>query len=450
MNDHHSNKPGVHQRSQRYIHPLPAAVPVFLGAALVALISLLAPPAQAAPYLPRSGADVLETLPRRGDPLQQELRAMLRQLAASPNDAALAATLAQRYIAVGRSESDPRYFGYAQAALAPWWSQPAPPPALRLLRATLLQNTHRFDAAMADLDAVTAAEPGNAQAWLTRATVQTVLGQYSAATASCARLSTLAGQLASITCLTNVSGVTGRLEKSDMLLATTLQRNSDADPGLQSWSLTQLAEMATRRGDARLAEARYLAALKLAPRDSYLLGAYADFLLDRGRGAEAAALLKDQQRVDGLLLRYALALKQIQSATAGARTAAAQAELDAAVRELQARFDAAALRGDSVHQREQARFELQLRGDAKTALALAQKNWAVQKEPADLRIVLEAARQAGDRAAAAPALAWMAQSGLEDAAIEPLAIQLGLKKTTPGGSGAGAPNAMADPQRGQP
>lgn len=404
------------------------SIPLFLGAALAATLSLQAPPARATPHIPGAGTDVIETLPRRSDPQQLELRHLRLQLMAAPRNAELAAALAQRYIGIGRSESDPRYFGYAQAALAPWWNETAPPAAIRLLRATLLQNIHQFPAAMADLDGVTAAEPANAQAWLTRATVQTVLGQYGAATASCARLSALADQLSSITCLTNVSGLTGRLLKSDMLLATTLQRSTNAEPALQAWSMTQLAEMAARRGDAPVAEARYRAALKLAPRDSYLLGAYADFLLDLQRPADAAALTREHRRIDGLLLRHALALKQqaqLRMQSPGQRPAPdLQEQLAADTRELQARFDAAALRGDSVHQREQARYELHLRGDAKAALALAQRNWAVQKEPADLRILLEAALQAADRAAAGPALAWMAQTSLEDAAIERFAAQL--------------------------
>ena len=419
------------------------SIPYFLGAALAATLSLQAPPARATPRLPSAGTEVIETLPRRSDPQQLELRRLRTQLMAAPRNADLAAALAQRYIGIGRTESDPRYFGYAQAALAPWWKEPAPPAAIRLLRATLLQNIHQFPAAMADLDGVTAAEPSNAQAWLTRATVQTVLGQYSAATASCARLSALADQLSSNTCLTNVAGLTGRLLKSDMLLATTLQRSTNAEPGLQAWSLTQLAEMAARRGDAPLAATRYQAALKLAPRDGYLLGAYADFLLDQQRYAEAAALTREHRRIDGLLLRHALALKQGQKQGQSAAPEL-QDQLAADIRELQARFDAAALRGDSVHQREQARYELHLRGNAKAALALAQRNWAVQKEPADLRILLEAALQAGDRAAAAPALAWMAQTALEDAAIAPLAAQIGAQLGT---AAAPAPASRPDAPR---
>jgi hypothetical protein len=96
--------------------------------------------------------------------------------------------------------------------------------------------------------------------------------------------------------------------------------------------------------------------------------------------------------------------------------------MQADVRELAARFDAAAQRGDTVHQREQARFELVLRHDAKTALALARKNWEVQKEPADIRIYLQAAVQA--RADARPVIEWVATHHTEDAAATRLIHQL--------------------------
>jgi Tfp pilus assembly protein PilF len=379
-------------------------------------LSLTTLAACAAPYLPTSGNKVIETLPRRTDPGQQDILRMREQLRAAPKDVRLAATLARRYISIGRSETDPRYFGYAQAALAPWWNAKAPPHEIRLLRATLLQSTHHFDEAMSDLDAVTLAAPGDAQAWLTRATVQTVQGDYHGATKSCARLSALASQLASFACLGNVAGVSGRLAASERLLDQAFARNADAPADEQAWVLTLLAEMATRRGDAATAEARYRRALATSPRDSYLLGAYSDFLLDQKRPREAAGLLLDHRRIDALLLRYALAVQQ----QAGSKT-----ELAAAMKELDARFGAGLQRGDSVHQREHARYTLHLRGDAKAALALAQQNWAVQKEPADTRLVLEAALGARDRAAAEPVLQWLKKTGLEDVAIAALVRRLG-------------------------
>jgi Tfp pilus assembly protein PilF len=366
--------------------------------------------AHAAPYIPASGQQVVETLPRRGDPVQQELRRLRSQLNAAPNDLALATTLARRYIAIGRGETDPRYLGYAQAVLAPWWWLSAPPPQVRLLRATLLQSTHQFQPALEDLTAVLAADPGNAQAWLTRATVQTVQGDYASATASCARLSTLSTELVTVTCIANIGAVTGRALKSEQLLDLTLERSSNAPAELQLWALTLLAEMAQRRDDKSVAEARYKRALAMAPRDSYLLGAYADFLLEQQRPREVLAMLDDQTRIDALLLRRALALQQMgRSVTAD-------------VRELAARFDAAMQRGDTVHQREQARFELKLRNDPATALALARKNWAVQKEPADIRIYLEAALRARDTAK--PVLDWVALNQTEDTAATRLIARL--------------------------
>ncbi len=379
---------------------------------IVIALALSAAISQAAPYIPSSGKQVIETLPRRGDPVQQQLRSLRAELNARPTDVALATSVARRYIALGRSETDPRYLGYAQAALAPWWAQAAPPPQVRLLRATLLQSTHQFGPAMDDLKGVLAAEPGNAQAWLTQATVQTVQGDYAGATASCAHLSNLSIELITVTCIANVGTVTGRSVKSEQLLDLTLERSANAPQELREWALTLLAEMAQRRGDATVAEARYKRALAMAPNDSYLLGAYADFLLEQKRPAEVLTLLRDQSRIDALLLRRALALQQ-QGSQAGDD-----------IKELAARFDAAALRGDTVHQREQARFELLLRRDVPAALALARKNWAVQKEPADIRIYLEAAVQARDTSAAQPVIDWMTLHRIEDVAAQRLMRQL--------------------------
>ncbi|MCS0629509.1 hypothetical protein NX786_09200 [Telluria mixta] len=374
---------------------------------LVAALLACAAGAGAAPRLPASGAEVLEDLPWRADPQQRELRALRARLQEAPRDLPRAVEVARRYIEVGRRDADPRYYGYAQAALAPWWNQPAPPPQVRLLRATLLQSEHRFPEALADLAALTAQQPDNAQAWLTRATVETVRADYTAATQSCARLSSLADELVTTACIANVGAMNGRLAASERLLAAVRARAGGADtPAVDAWVLTMLAEMAQRRGAADVAEARFRDALRLAPRDTYLLGAYADFLLDAGRRGEAAALLAPHARVDGLLLRHALA-----------------ARLGPELAELAARFDAGERRGDGVHLREQARFELALRGDARRALAIARRNWDVQKETADARILLEAAFAARDVAAARPVLDWMRSARVEDVQLARLAAK---------------------------
>src|ERR1700693_120379 len=83
----------------------------------VALASL-AVAAYAAPHVPMDDATVLERLPvRPGDPVARELRQLRTELTANPRKRETALRLAERYFALASSEGDPRYVGYAQAAL---------------------------------------------------------------------------------------------------------------------------------------------------------------------------------------------------------------------------------------------------------------------------------------------------------------------------------------------
>src|SRR6185369_515182 len=84
------------------------------------------------------------------------------------------------------------------------------------------------------------------------------------------------------------------------------------------------------------------------------------------------------------------------------------------VEELRARFAAATLRGDQRHLREEARFTLVLLRDSSTALALAERDWAVQREPEDARVLLAAALAAGDAAAAERVREWVGARRLQD------------------------------------
>lgn len=392
---------------------VPRAASLIAPLKLVCLLAV-APAAFAAPYVPASGDQVIERLPSRGDPRQQELQRLRADLSATPNDPAKAAVLARRYVEVGRTDGDPRYFGYAQAALAPWWHLPDPPTEVRILRATLLQGRHQFDEALQDLDAVLRTDSRDAQAWLTRATIEQVQAEYAKAKASCSRLQALAPELVTVTCMANAASLSGQAEKVYPLLESTLKRHADADPGIRSWAMTLLAEMAVRLGNAGAAETHFRGALALAPGDTYLLGAYADFLLDQNRAAEAESLLARHGRVDGLLLRHALALRARNAPQAGEQTAT-----------LRTRFTAAAQRGSDEHLRERARFELGLMNNPSEALRLASENWKTQKEPADARILLEAALAAGDRGAAKPVLQWMQSNGVQDVALAALAGKLG-------------------------
>ncbi len=403
-----------HSRNDAYRRPAELrrrrrAFVCLLGGAI--LWAAIFAPAFGGPFVPSSDDEVVERLPfNPADPLMRELRQLRFDLARNPDDLQLALRTARRYIDLGRATGDPRYGGYAQAALGPWWQLDVPPQEVLLLRATLRQRVHQFDAALADLSSLLTRNPQNVQARLTRAAILQVQGRFEAARDECRALPNRAGDLVWAACLTGVNGVNGRLHESYRQLKATLDRNPYAQPEVRGWMLTGLAEMAARAGMKREAEAHFREALALDGSDIYLLSAFADFLLDHHRGGEVVALLKDKTRADGLLLRCAIALKLKGSS-----------ELPGQLAQLRDRFDASRRRGDRVHLREEARFTLHLLGDAKSALNLARENWAVQKEPADLRILLESALAAGDKATAVAARQWLLATGLEDTQIAHLA-----------------------------
>jgi hypothetical protein len=358
--------------------------------------------------VPSDDAQVLERLPTRTSPGLARLNALRTEAAQAPKDLPRAVALATASIRASRLEGDPRYLGRAQAALAPWWKDPDAPTPVLLLRATILQSSHRFAPAIADLDLVLAREPGNAQALLTRATVLTVQGRYTEARGDCERLRGKAPDVYVVACVAAIDSVTGKAAAAYEALQQMLARTVRLDAGGRAWVETLLGEIAHRRGDPA-AERHFTAALRSGERDFYLLGAYSDWLLDQGRSADVVTLLREESRIDALLLRLALAQAALKSPDAAA-------SIDA----LRMRFEASQARGDTTHERENARFELALRGDSGRALALALDNWKTQREPADLRVLAEAAAAARDANALALVAEWLAQTRFEYPAVATL------------------------------
>ncbi len=370
--------------------------------------------ATAEPVVPKDDALVLEVLPRAVGYQDRETARLREALAQNPRSLKAALALARHYREIGRAESDPRFFGYAQAALAPWWRAAEPPKEVMILRAILRQAWHDFEGARADLERVLARDPGNAQALLVQATVLAATGNYRAAAANCRALRHHG--LIAAACLSHSESLVGRARPAYARLALAASAGASERPAVRVWALTILGEIAQRLGAAAAAEDHFRSALALGERSAYLLAAYADLLLDQGRFSEVRRLLRDETRTDGLLLRLAIAEDRLGD-PAGAGHA----------RALQARFAAARARGSSIHLREEARFALHTLGDPLRALRLARENWQTQREPWDARLVLEAALAAGRPEEARPVVAWLKDHALEDRRIEPLLDRLAEK-----------------------
>ena len=364
----------------------------------------------AAPYTPTADDEVLEVLP--GSARDADLGAVRALLAAGPATAPDAATvLARRLIERGRASADPRLIGYAQAVLAPWWSAQRPPPQIWLLRASIRQSEHAFADAIADLDALLARHPDLAQGWLTLAVIHQVQGRFAQAGEACTRMRGRVDPLVVAVCAADVGLRTGADSALMPVLAEAL---ADAvDPAVRRWGYTVLAEAAAARGETAAAGRWFEQALAESATDAYLLGAYADHLLATDQAAAVLALIDTDTRVDGLLLRRALAHARL-----GHR--------DAQVlrRQLEDRFAEARLRGNTVHRREQAIAELWLFDDPTAALETALANFAVQREHWDVRLVLEAALALGRPGAARPVIDWVAESGFHDLRVAALIRRL--------------------------
>jgi len=377
--------------------------------------------------IPTQDDAIVEHLPTHvGDAAERRAaraaeRAQRLQLQQHPDELGLALQAANDALARGRLRGDPRELGVAQAALAPWWARADAPPEVRLVRATVLQSQHEFAASIVELDAVlaapTASLPVRAQAELTRAGVQQVLGHFAEAEAGCKRLAGIdfmalgsGVRLNALACLAELSSLQGHADTA----AATLARLAGApDPSSATtiagspapgWLNLMRAELAQRRGDPA-AGALFAAALRANP-DVYTQCAMADWLLDQHRPAEVLALLKGNEAADPVLLRVALAYKQLHGRNSPLTRDASKM--------LGERYDAALLRGDKSHGREQSRYELELHGDPRAALGYAKSNWRVQHEPADEVVLARAAHATGHDAAAEPLWEFLRATGGRD------------------------------------
>lgn len=374
----------------------------------------------AAAYIPASEQTVVAVLPSYLQTHSTAIRGFKRILEQDPYALEASTGLARLYIELGRSEADPRYYGYAETVLQPWWAEANPPSEVLLLRATLRQHQHDYAAALQDLKQLLRVQPHSSQGWLTLAVVQWVQGDYAAARQSCNALLTQVSIGYGSLCLSQVLSFTGEAERAYALQASLLPSLKQDSIELQQWVATNLAEIAWRRGQLPLAEQHFQQALSLKRRDNYLLRVYSDFLLSEQRPQEVLKLLQDKASDDALLLRLALASQQAQ-----------QTEQTKVYRQqLEARYEAARLRQSSLHRRDEALYLLSFAGDPKQALALAQANWAEQKEAEDTLLLLRAALASQDWVTARKVQAWLAQTKQQDARLATFLAQIPVEQAS--------------------
>ena len=377
---------------------------------LVGVLAMSAAPVLASPIAPTRDDEVIDVLPATAGSRTEERR-LRKLLAQQPRDPALALRIAERYLAQAHELGDPRFAGMAMSAIEGWTDEATMPDGVLLMRATLQQYLHEFDASVHSLQMLLArpSAPPRPQAWLTLATVKRVQGRYADSDAACMQVAASGAALHADACLAENAALRGDTARARQTLSGLLAAGRNP-PLTRAWLTTSLAELEQRAGNTAAADAAFRAALALDP-DPYATLAYADFLIEQRRAPQALALLKHQVRSDAVLLRLAIA---------GTQTGAASATGDAA--EMRSRIALANERPDAkvFHGREQAMFALAVEHDAPAALALARANAAHQREPLDLLVLAQAARACGQAQALQEAQRLMAETGLVDHRIQAL------------------------------
>lgn len=339
-----------------------------LGALLVGLLASGA--LEASPYKPVRDDEVLLTLPGAAEPRRQaELARLERAHLADPRDPELAEKLAREYVAMGRRDGDPRFYGMARAALLPWDVEADVPVGIVELRAEIRGFTHDFAGALRDYDQVLARDPGRTSARLARATLHTVTGDFAKADEDCAELKSAMPE--SRECKLVVA-----LAKGDPAGAWALCEPDSAD----AWMLELVAEAAALANRFDQAEQYFVASLAKEDR-VFTRIAFADFLLRRGRAGDALRVLPGDSRNLGVMVRRAAALTLSDPRNA---------ELTDLRQTLEDTFALERERGDDVHGRELALYLLNVKKDPRAALPVARANYEKQKERIDASLLQEA------------------------------------------------------------
>lgn len=369
------------------------------------------------PTVPKSDDVVLQRLPKTLSLNRDRMASIRERLAADPENVELAVAAAQGFIKMGNDESDPRFYGYARAAIETWWPAKAPSAEIAKIRAKLKEKDHLYLEAISELEELLQRHPRDIQAWVEVANLYRVVGDYEKAWAASQQLDKIADPTTQLVCRAPILAATGRAEEALDLLQK-LESSELKREELTPWIVTTQAGIAASLGEVKKADSLYRKALQLNSGSVHLKRTYADFLIDYQQEEPVLALLAEHLNDNGCLLLLAVAANRLGKDDLTSRLKT----------KLAVRFKEIRLRGSLPHGRFESRYELALNGDPERALEIALENWKLQKEIRDSRAVLESALAAGKPNIAKPAIEFLQQSGCQDAAIIQLIERLGETK----------------------
>ena len=331
--------------------------------------------------VPRTAETIVERLPSG----YAQLEPNARQTRPSLSDA-------RKFLSTAAITGDSRLATRADGILAKFPRQTRSAELLRL-RAFSAQHRHDFKAAVLLLDQLVALDPRDADARLSRAQIQLVRGEIALARSDCAALALGVDAGSGMLCAAALSLRRGNTSAASTFSEQWLAALPETDPR-RRFGLVLRAESASRARDPD-ADAWFDKALRLQPDDVRTLASYSRHLRASSRPAQALRLLQHAPSSDGIQLERTLAAHAANAPDAE-QLAQAQAR----------RYQLAHELGSTPEIRDEAEFELTVRGNADAALALAIKNFSSQRDYEDVELLRRAAAAAGKPDALAALDAW--------------------------------------------
>lgn len=328
----------------------------------------------AAPFIPKTDQQILETLPSDSPPARY-LSSDDFLSSQNTNDPKQTSQLLERAYLQG----DPRALGQAKAQLNQLTDQSI---ETLMLRARALQSDHKFSEAKEVLKQILTKDTVNPDALLTLSSLLVVQGQFEEAIDYCNKLDDPELRVYELACQAQIQSMTGQLEQAKQTLSGLAAIAPGLDTSTARWIYLMQADAALRSQDTSLADEVFSV---MDAQTVPALMARADWLLSKGEYQEVTQLLKTHTDKDALLLRLIAAQIKLHDP---------KSEQNLAL--MQERTEVWQIRKENAHMREQATYAM-LANQVDAALQLARNNWQQQRETADIEIYTRAAIQAGSQ-----------------------------------------------------
>jgi tetratricopeptide (TPR) repeat protein len=312
----------------------------------------------------------------------RKLRAALQK---DPRNETLAVQYVEQCLRLQEQTADDRLPALAMSALGPWWTESTAPIRIRLFKAILLQRRHDFAGAQRELEELLQIRPNDSEILRFRCAIFLVQGKYEQARSLSFRLLQTGSSPFTFALLANLASLSGNTDSAVALLAKQLQAVENKYPAEETAAaFSTLGELCERSGNYEQAAEAHAKALTLQPLNLFYRAALADCHLRAGKVGEVIPLLRTRTDIPMMLqLRYVEALKQME-----------HPDFPAERLKLRQYFSLLREEGNTIHQRELARYLSRIEGDHAKAFEAARNNWNLQKEPVDAELLLEAAQGA--------------------------------------------------------